>query len=305
MAKKNKVEDVKPGAPAWTATFSDLMNLLLCFFVLLFSMSSVDAAKYEEVAKSFAETFSIFEGGGTAIGDGVLVSNGVSQLNELSQYFSSMGVSASGKQNNEVVNNSETEEDNSSNGGYAGEQDSSESSDFSGSDAEVQEVKEELIEAQLKASEELAEKIEEAIEESSLGREIDIDYTSQYVLLTMNGSLLFDSGSATIKDEAQPVLDKLGQILERYAHDTIEIEGHTDNVPIGGRGQFASNDELSGARALSVFQYLLDTTFLDPAHIKHSGRGEYVPIADNSTPEGRAKNRRVEIKIYNELSDAS
>ena len=63
MAKKNKVEDVKPGAPAWTATFSDLMNLLLCFFVLLFSMSSVDAAKYEEVAKSFAETFSIFEGG--------------------------------------------------------------------------------------------------------------------------------------------------------------------------------------------------------------------------------------------------
>jgi len=305
MAKKNKVEDVKPGAPAWTATFSDLMNLLLCFFVLLFSMSSVDAAKYEEVAKSFAETFSIFEGGGTAIGDGVLVSNGVSQLNELSQYFSSMGVSASGKQNNEVVNNSETEEDNSSNGGYAGEQNSSQSSDFSGSEAEVQEVKEELIEAQLKASEELAERIEEAIEESSLGREIDIDYTSQYVLLTMNGSLLFDSGSATIKDEARPVLDKLGQILERYARDTIEIEGHTDNVPIGGRGQFASNDELSGARALSVFQYLLDTTLLDPAHIKHSGRGEYVPIADNSTPEGRAKNRRVEIKIYNELSDAS
>ena len=74
--------------------------------MLLFSMSSVDAAKYEEIAKSFAETFSIFEGGGTAIGDGVLVSNGVSQLNELSQYFSSMGTNASGKQNDEIDNNS-------------------------------------------------------------------------------------------------------------------------------------------------------------------------------------------------------
>ena len=186
MAKK-KPEEVKPGAPAWTATFSDLMNLLLCFFVLLFSMSSVDAAKYEEVAKSFAETFSIFEGGGNAIGDGVMVSNGVSQLNELSQYFSSMGVSASGKQNNDVVNTSETEEANTSNGGYAGEQNSSESSDFSGSDAEIQEVKEELVEAQLKASEELAEKIEEAIEESSLGREIDIDFKA--ALLITEGTL--------------------------------------------------------------------------------------------------------------------
>ncbi len=303
MAKNKKPEEVKPGAPAWTATFSDLMNLLLCFFVLLFSMSSVDAAKYEEVAKSFAETFSIFEGGGTAIGDGVLVSNGVSQLNELSQYFSSMGVSASGKQDNEVNNNSESEEDATTNGGLEGSQDSTEAGQ-SGSE-EIEEVKEELTEAQLKASEELAEKIEEAIEESSLGREIDIDYTSQYVLLTMNGSLLFDSGSATIKDDAKPVLNKLGQILERYAQDTIEIEGHTDNVPIGGHGQFASNDELSGARALSVFHYIIDTTLLDPSHIKHSGRGEYVPIADNSTPEGRAKNRRVEIKIYNELADAS
>ncbi len=305
MAKKKAVEDVKPGAPAWTATFSDLMNLLLCFFVLLFSMSSVDAAKYEEVAKSFAETFSVFQGGGNAIGDGVMVSNGVSQLNELSQYFNSMGVSASGRQNNEVDNNSETVEEYDSNGGMEGEQDSKESFSSSASSKEVQEVKEELTEAQLKASEELAEKIEEAIEESSLGREIDIDYTSQYVLLTMNGSLLFDSGSATIKEEAAPMLDKLGQILERYANDTIEIEGHTDNVPISGRGLFASNDELSGARALSVFHYLLDTTVLDPSHIKHSGRGEYVPIADNSTPEGRAKNRRVEIKIYNEISDAS
>ena len=120
----------------------------------------------------------------------------------------------------------------------------------------------------------------------------------------MNGSLLFDSGSATIKDSAVGTLDKVGKILETYADGTIEIEGHTDNVPISN-SKFANNDELSDARALSVFQYLRDNSDLDPAMIKHTGRGAYVPIADNGTPEGRQLNRRVEIRIYNQLSDAS
>jgi chemotaxis protein MotB len=120
----------------------------------------------------------------------------------------------------------------------------------------------------------------------------------------MNGALLFDSGSATIKEESVPILNKVGRILQRYAESTIDIEGHTDNIPINS-GKFESNNQLSDARALSVFEYLVDSSSLDPAGMKHSGRGEYVPIADNSTPEGRAKNRRVEIRIYNELSDAA
>ena len=72
----------------------------------------------------------------------------------------------------------------------------------------------------------------------------------------------------------------------------------TDIVPIHS-AKFANNNELSSARALNVFDYLVENTNLDPADIKHSGRGEYVPIADNTTEEGRAKNRRVEIRIYN------
>ncbi len=286
MAKK-KEEAPPPGSPAWMATFSDLMNLLLCFFVLLFSMSSVDAAKYQEVVNSFAETFSIFEAGGNSIGDGVMISNGVSQLNELSTYFDSMGLTSEGERDNEEANNN---------------------SDSSAQDSENKgnpsELKEELEQAQLEASEKLAEQIEEYVSQENLDREIDIDFTSQYVLLTMNGALLFDSGRAEIKSEATPLVDKIGNILTRYADSTIEIEGHTDNVPIHN-ANFADNDELSAARAMSIFHYLVDNTMLDPAVMKHTGRGEYLPIADNSTPEGRAKNRRVEIKIYNELSDAS
>ena len=66
--------------------------------------------------------------------------------------------------------------------------------------------------------------------------------------------------------------------------------------------QFSNNDELSSFRALSVFNYIIQNTNIDPSMIKHSGRGEYVPIADNATPEGRAKNRIVEIKVYHTLS---
>jgi len=267
MAKKKQEEEGGGGSPAWMSTFSDLMNLLLCFFVLLFSMSTVDAQKLQQVAASFNQNFSIFSAGASAIGDGILISNGVSQLNQLEDYINSTGMTAD---SDTTVN-------------------------------DLKEYEEQLAAEQLAESESLAEKIEEAVSESSYADEIDIDFTSQYVSLTLNGALLFDSGSAQLKEESKPVLDKVGQILARYATSIIEIEGHTDNVPIHN-SKFKDNNELSSFRALSVFDYFMETTFLDPANIKHSGRGEFVPVADNSTPEGRAQNRRVEIKIYNSLS---
>ena len=81
----------------------------------------------------------------------------------------------------------------------------------------------------------------------------------------------------------------------------MEGEGHTDNVPIHNQ-KFSNNNELSSFRALSVFDFFVENTNLEPSIMKHSGRGEYVPIADNATPEGRAMNRRVEIKVYHSLS---
>lgn len=267
MAKAKKQDDPPKGSPAWMATFGDLMNLLLCFFVLLFSMSTVDAQKFELVAASFSQTFSIFSAGATAIGEGILVSNGVSQLNELDQYISSTGKAAEGDTIPETL----------------------------------EEAEKKIEQAKVEASEELKEKLEEAVAEQKLSDAIDIEMTSQYVELTLQGALLFDSGSTVLKEESLPVLDKVGVMLERYAESTIEIEGHTDNVPMSG-AKYSNNDELSSGRALSVFNYLIDKTNLDPALVKHSGRGEYIPIADNSTPEGRALNRRVEIRIYNSLS---
>lgn len=266
MAKR-KPEEPPKGAPAWQSTFADLMNLLLCFFVMLFSMSSLDAQKFELLAASFNQTFSIFAQGATAIGDGVLVGLGVSQLTELDEYINSTGRDAEG----DVI------------------------------PEDLESAVDIMEEAKLKESEELAGKIQEALDEKNLGKEVDIEFTSQYVQLTLNGSILFDSGSVQIKEEALPLMNQLGIILQRFSEGVIEIEGHTDNVPMSG-AKYSNNDELSSGRALSVFYYLKENTTLDVSRIKHSGRGEYDPVADNSTEEGRSRNRRVEIKIYNSLS---
>lgn len=271
MAKK-KQEDPPKGSPAWMSTFSDLMNLLLCFFVLLFAMSNVDEAKQDAIIASLNQAFSVFDGGAQAIGDGILISNGVSQLNELDDFINSTGKLDEGQT---------VDEDMAQDAAAA--------------------AKEQLEEAQMEESEALAEKIQEAVDERDMADEVDVQFTAQFVQLTLKGSLLFDSGSTLLKDEAKPVLDQVGLILERYAEGTIEIEGHTDNVPMSG-AKYSNNNELSSGRALSVFDYILSITNLNPANIKHAGRGEYLPVADNATPEGRAKNRRVEIKIYNSLS---
>ena len=274
MAKKP--EEIKPGLPAWQGTFGDLMNLLLCFFVLLFSMATMDAAKFEEVAASFSSAFGIFSGGEMAIGQGALIGDGVSQLTELSSYVTSMGLAQSG--------------------------DDSDSDQADVGDMDKEELMEAAEKEQLEASEELAEKIEKALDQGEIDNLVSLNYTSQFVQLTIQGSILFDSGTTEIKEDALPVIDKVGQILESYAGGTIEIEGHTDNIPMSGGGKYANNDELSAGRALSIFYYLCENTTLDPANLVHTGRGQYDPIADNSTDEGRARNRRVEIKIYNPLS---
>lgn len=270
MAKK-KEETPAPGSPAWMATFSDLMNLLLCFFVLLFSMSTIQEDKWAALVASMNNTFSVFSGGATAIGDGILISNGVSQLNELEEYINSTG----------KLSDAESPEEN-----------------LEEYEKDLEALQEELEAEQLQNNEQLAEIVGEAISEANLSDQIDVRFTAQYVQLTMKGALLFDSGSAKLKDNSKDVLSKVGVILERYAEGIVEIEGHTDNVPIKS-AQYASNEELSSARALTVFYYLADSTSLDLTRLKHAGMGERIPIADNSTEEGRSKNRRVEIRIYN------
>lgn len=265
MAKKRE-EEAPKGSPAWMATFSDLMNLLLCFFVLLFSMSSIDEAKYEELVVSLSNSFSIFSGGGSAIGEGTLISNGVSQLNELDDYYNDMGKA------------SEEEETNGD---------------------PLKDYKDQLDKDQQQRTGQLYDEISEMIGQKQITDKVSLgmDDQYQYVKISLSGAILFESGQADFLPDARPVLSKVGDILKLYDDSLIKIEGHTDNVPISS-GKFRDNMELSTARAISVWRYFVNTKKLDPETLEASGRSEYSKIAENNTAEGRAKNRRVEIKIY-------
>jgi chemotaxis protein MotB len=107
--------------------------------------------------------------------------------------------------------------------------------------------------------------------------------------------MFFDSGRADLKDTGKEVLKKVAGALKGYEDKVIRVVGHTDNVPIKTR-VFPSNWELSVARATTVVRYLQETG-IPPERMVASGRAEYQPVAENDTPDGRKKNRRIEITL--------
>jgi chemotaxis protein MotB len=110
--------------------------------------------------------------------------------------------------------------------------------------------------------------------------------------------LFFDSGRAALKETGKEVLKKVADAMKGYEDKAIRVVGHTDNVPITGGLQkvFASNWELSAARATTVVRFLQDAG-IAPERLIATGRAEYAPVAPNDTPEGRQKNRRIEITL--------
>ena len=290
---KKKQEDPPAGSPAWMATFSDLMNLLLCFFVLLFSMSTVDAEKFEIVINSFQEAFSILPSGGATLTQGVLISSGISQLPDFANYF---GDTMSDGDGEDEIDAGDLDEE-----GTEPAVEAEKTPEEQLAEA-MQEAVDQLQQEKLSESESMAEKIEALATQYGIQDLIEVDFNGQYVRITLNGALLFDSGQSDLRAEAVPLVENISKILNIYGENMIEVDGYTDNVPIHSQ-KYEDNDVLSMYRALHVANMIRSNTKLDPSHIVSAGRGEYDPVADNSTAEGRARNRRVEIKIYNTYSE--
>lgn len=291
MARRKSEEPEAPGA-GWMNTFADLMNLLLCFFVLLFSMSTVDADKYEQLVTSMTESISIFDGGGSSIGKGAFVDSGTDQLVAVSNYFNEF---ESTGDNADATNQQENRET-----GPAG-------ADGVSQDTDIEKTKEQIAD-DLKAQEarekqerttSLYEKVVAKASEKNIEDQISVamDKNYQFVQISLNGAILFESGTAEIKKSTLPLLSKVGDILKTYDSHMIRIEGHTDNVPISSAA-YRNNMWLSTARATEVFEYLVNKKKISPNTLETTGRGEYDPVASNKTAKGRAQNRRVELKIY-------
>ncbi len=120
------------------------------------------------------------------------------------------------------------------------------------------------------------------------------------VLISIASAILFKSGSAKIRSESKALLVKFSSLLRRYANREVQVQGHTDNVQISDRlaERWETNWELSAARATRVLRYFVEVGNLDPRRVSGAGMGEFRPIADNDTREGRRTNRRIEIIIY-------
>jgi chemotaxis protein MotB len=131
--------------------------------------------------------------------------------------------------------------------------------------------------------------------------ELSVNVKDGKVYVSLQEKLLFQSGSAVVAPEGKQALEKLAVVLINTPHITVDIEGHTDSIPMTGK--YEDNWALSTARAISIARVLINNYGVDPHSIVASGRSKYFPIADNTTPEGRAKNRRTEIILSPDLSE--
>ncbi|GAA4138390.1 OmpA family protein [Sphingobacterium kyonggiense] len=131
-------------------------------------------------------------------------------------------------------------------------------------------------------------------------RDVDVQVLKGVVYISLSDNMLYKSGSYEISDRAGETLSKIAKIIQDYKEYDVLIEGNTDNVPIS-KTNIRNNWDLSTLRASSVVQALQNTYGVDPKRLTAGGRGEYNPIANNSTEDGKSRNRRTQIIITPKL----
>jgi type VI secretion system protein ImpK len=135
----------------------------------------------------------------------------------------------------------------------------------------------------------------ERITEALTGEALTVSQKGDFIVLDVNNAVLFASGKAEVKEEFETLAEKIAAVLNGEP-GPVRVIGHTDNIPMSGRGRYKNNFELSVARASAVAGEL-EELFDDSSRIQVDGRGEDEPAAENATKEGRALNRRVEIML--------
>lgn len=159
------------------------------------------------------------------------------------------------------------------------------------------------LEKEKEAAAQMAKGLEDEMRSALESKDVTISNLQGKLTVNILDRVMFDSGEAILKPAGESVMRKIAAILAEHPKLKIHVIGHTDNVPI--RNRFASNWELSTARALAAVHFLTEKAGVDPHRVGAVGYGEYRPIADNATAEGRAKNRRIAITILpDELAGA-
>jgi chemotaxis protein MotB len=259
MARKKRHEDHQ-NHEAWAIPYGDLITLLLAFFVVMYSMSSVNEGKYRILSDSLVAAFRGTPKTMSPIQLGNKAPTGRDHENQPAMASGTTPIRLPG----ETLPS----------GGEA--------------------APERAAAAGQGSLERMAGEVREALQGLIDVGDVRIRETRRWLEVEINTDILFASGDARVAEPALPVIDKLARILGPFPNP-IRVEGHTDNVPIR-TAVFPSNWELSAARAANVVQ-LFTRGGIDPARLEIIGLGEYHPVDDNTSAEGRNRNRRVVIIV--------
>ena len=279
-------EDEDEGnADGWIVTYSDLMSLLLCFFVLILSMAEVDIIRYKQLADSMQEAF------------------GVQRDMELESIPKGTSVVSTefrpGIPDETIVDVvQQITTDQTRNSLRIGNPDApiSEEKDIRDEVLTYDEVM-----ALIKETELDTEMLKRLLDTEIKEGQIDVESTARTILIRIREKGAFSSGSALLNTSFVSVIDKIASALTQI-EGRIAVEGHTDNVPINTFA-YPSNWDLSSARSVAVVRRMLDVAPLTPTRVTASGFADTRPQAVNTTAEGRARNRRVEIVVKQPLDD--
>lgn len=281
MIEFESEEIIEEGAPAWMATFADLMCLLMCFFVLLLSFSEMDIVKYKQIAGSLKQAFgvqSMIEAASIPKGTSVIAqefSPGRPQPTPLLRI------------NQQTTNNSE----------HSLARDQFDSANQESSELISQEAFREMLQEMLSNRQD-EELLNSSLYDSVTQGKVQIERNLNQVIIRIQEHGSFASGAAELSEEIAPVIALVREALTTTS-GKISVEGHTDDVPISSVNM-ESNWELSTARALSVARQLMLGDDISESRFVIVGYADTKPLRPNDSDENRAVNRRVEIVVKKE-----
>ena len=280
-------EEIEEKSDGWLVTYGDLMSLLLCFFVLILSMAEIDIIRYKQLADTMSDAF------------------GVQQQLQLESVPKGTSVVSTefrpGIPDETIVDVIQQETvDQDKNSLRIGNPDSPESLE---KDIRDEVLTYDEVMALIKETQLDAEMLRRLLKTEIKEGQIDVESTARTILIRIREKGSFASGSALLNSSFVGVIDKIADALTQI-EGRIAVEGHTDNVPIN-TFSYPSNWDLSASRSVAVVRRMLDIAPLEPTRVTASGFADTRPQAINSTFEGRARNRRVEIVVRQPLDEAS
>ncbi len=274
MGRKPEHEVEKENGERWLLTYADLITLLMIFFVVLYSMSKVDANKFRAVAESLNKAL----GGGTPSKIELATSPVGPSLFNTGTPSSKATIPGKGKDPNNTMNTDQAANAANKNNGQG--------------NADAENVSIDTVKA----------KLDKFATDNGIQTTLVSSIEERGLVVSIQETLLFESGSAVITARARDILEKISTVLAA-APNQIKVEGHTDNLPIH-TSQFPSNWELSVIRSTNVLQ-ILQSDGITPDRLSAAGYGEYRPIASNNTDAGRSKNRRIDLVILRSKYDVT